>query len=66
MSIINHTLIKYMFFHTYYDLLPLILVYSVLENDNFILENNIFLAVGITYIVLVHCKYYCCYSLCYY
>jgi len=42
MSIINHTLIKYMLFHTYLDLLPLNLVYVVLENDNFVLENGNF------------------------
>ena len=42
-----------MLFRTYLDLLPLNLVYFVLENGNFvlengnyILENNIFLAVG--------------------
>ena len=46
MSIINHTLNKYgMLFHTYLDLLPLNLVYFVLENGNFVLENNISLAV---------------------
>jgi len=39
MSIIDHTLIKYMLFHTYLDLLPLNFVYLVLEN-------NISLAVG--------------------
>jgi len=40
MSIINHTLNKHdMLFSMYLDLLPLNLVY-------FVLENNIFLAVG--------------------
>jgi len=39
MSIIDHTLNKYdMIFHAYLDLLPLNLVYFVLENDNFVLE----------------------------
>jgi len=47
MSIIDHTLIKYdMCFRTYLDLLPLNLVYFVPENGNFVLENNISLAVG--------------------
>ena len=46
-SITDHTLDKYdMLFGTYIDLLPLNLVYVVLENGNFVLENNIFLAVG--------------------
>ena len=39
MSIIGHTLMKYMLFRTYLDLLPLNLVY-------FVLETNISLAVG--------------------
>jgi len=43
---IDHTLIKYMLFCTYLDLLPLNLIYFVLENCNYILENNISLAVG--------------------
>ena len=38
LSINHYTLIKYMLFHTYLDLLPLNLVYFVLENDNFVLE----------------------------
>ena len=38
MSIIDHTLIEYMLFHIYLDLLPLNLVYFVLENENFVLE----------------------------
>ena len=46
MSIIDHTLNKYMLFHTYLDLLPLNLVYFVLENADFVPENNIYLAVG--------------------
>ena len=42
MSIIDHTLNKYdMVFCTYLDLLPVNLVYLVLENGNFVLENNI-------------------------
>jgi len=52
MSLINHTLIKYMLFHTYLDLLPLNILYFVLENGNFVLRspgnvlvNNISLAV---------------------
>ena len=51
-SIVDHTctlhkLNKYiMLFHTYLDSLPLNLVYFVLENVNFVLENNISLAVG--------------------
>jgi len=50
MSIIDHTLNTYdMLFHTYLDLLPLNLVYFVLENDHFALENNISLAVGTMY-----------------
>ena len=44
MSMIDHSLIKYMLFRTYLDLLPLNLVYIVLENGNFVLE--ISLAVG--------------------
>ena len=35
-----------MFFRKYFDLLPLNLVYIVLENSNYVLENNISLAVG--------------------
>jgi len=33
-------------FHTYLDLLPLNLVYFVLENSNFVLEKNISSVVG--------------------
>jgi len=44
MLIIYHILIKYMLF--VHDLLPLNIVYIVLENDNNVLENNISLAVG--------------------
>jgi len=35
-----------MLFRTHLDLFPLNLVYFVLENGNFVLENNISLAVG--------------------
>ena len=39
MSMIDHTLIKYyMPFRTYLDLLPLNLVFFVLENGKFVLE----------------------------
>ena len=48
MSMIDRTLNKYdMVFRTYLDLLPLNLVYCVLENFNFVLENNISWAVRI-------------------
>ena len=48
-SIIDHTLNKYdMVFLKYLDLLPLYLVYFVLENGNYVMENNIFLVVIIT------------------
>ena len=40
MSMIDHSLIKYMLFRTYLDLLPLNLVYIVLENGNFVLETS--------------------------
>jgi len=46
MSITDHTLIKYMFFCTYLDLLPLNIVYFVLEKSNFDLKINISLTVG--------------------
>jgi len=46
MSIIDHTMIKYIVVRTYLDLLPLNLIYFVLENGNNVLENNISLAVG--------------------
>ena len=37
MSIIDHTLNRYYtLFHTYFNLLPLNLVYFVLENENFL------------------------------
>jgi len=35
-----------MFFCTYLDFLPLNAVYFILENGNYVLENNISLAVG--------------------
>ena len=38
-----------MLFRIYLDLLPLNLVYFVLENDNSVLEINISLAVGTMY-----------------
>jgi len=38
MSIIDYALIKYMLFCTYLNLLPLTVVYFVLENNNFVLE----------------------------
>ena len=41
MSINDHTLNNYdMLFGTYLDLLPLHLVYFVLENGNFVLEES--------------------------
>ena len=47
MLIIHHTLNKYdVLFCAYRNSLPLHLVYFVLENGNFFLENNISLAVG--------------------
>jgi len=45
MSIIDHTLIKYMPFHTYLNSLPLNHVYFGLENGSYVLENIISLAV---------------------
>ena len=46
MSIIEHTLNKHdMLFGTYLDLLPLNLVYFVLKNGDFVLENKLSLAV---------------------
>jgi len=37
--------------YMYLDLLPLNIVYFVRENGNFVLENNISLAVGTIYLV---------------
>ena len=49
MSIIDHRLNKYdILFRTYFDLLPLNLVYFVLENGNYVQENKISLGVGTT------------------
>ena len=47
-----------MLFHTYLDLLPLNLVYFVLENGNSVLENNISLAVGTMNRSQSGCLYY--------
>ena len=42
MSIIDHTLNEYdMLFRTYLNILPLNLVYFVLENVNYVLENEV-------------------------
>ena len=40
MSIIDHTLNKYVVFHTYLDLLPLFLLYFVLENNTSLAVND--------------------------
>jgi len=51
MSIIDHIFNKYdMLFCTYLDILPLNFIHFVLENGNFVLENNISLAVGTCYV----------------